>query len=479
MTFIKEKLEIIEKITFGQRVAEDEPSLEDYFVETPLWKKILRGEVDVIYGPKGSGKSAIFHLLASAKYTSPKIIVIPAENPRGASIFSGIKNDPPTSEPEFVYLWTLYILSLIASQPEITSELQSVNIELFKKLGELGVINTDKSKIIKNALRYIERVKVYELEVGINASPKNEETRIDIDSALDTLNSILADKGKTTWVAFDRLDSVFDDNLALEENALRALFKAYLNLLKYRNIQLKIFLRTDIWDRLTNKGFREASHITKSDHIEWSENNIVNLIIKRLVNNPELLAYYSVNKSDVISAYEKQQELFYAVYPRQIDSGSKKPESIKWMMSRVADGTKKAAPRELIHLLIQAKDEQIKSLGIGESLPEGRNLFAASSVKKALPVVSKVRLEQTLFAEYPDVKKYILALEGEKAEHTIKTLSSLWTLGDNDVISIATKLAEIGFFEIRGKRNDLEYWIPFLYRPALNLVQGKAEEDLA
>lgn len=475
----KEKLGIIERLTFGQRVAEDEPSLEDYFVETPLWKKLLRGEIDIIYGPKGSGKSAIFHLLTSSKHTPEDVIVIPAENPRGAPIFNGIKNDPPTSEPEFVYLWKLYILSLIASQSDIVGKLEDYNLDLFKKLQNLGVINADKNEILRNALKYIESVKVPNiLEVEINSSPKKEERRINVDSALSILDTILSDQKKVAWIAFDRLDSVFDENLDLEENALRALFKAYLDILKYRKIQLKIFLRTDIWDGLTNKGFREASHITRSDHIEWSENNIINLISKRLVNNLELLTYYSLNKESIVSSYAKQLELFYTVYPQQIDSGSKKPDSIKWMMSRVADGSRKTAPRELIHLLNQTKDEQIRSLEIGESLPEGTNLFASSSVKKALPVVSKVRLEQTLFAEYPDFKQYILALDGEKAEHTTKTLASLWGVDGKEVVPIATRLSEIGFFEIRGNKKDPEFWIPFLYRPALNLIQGKAEEDL-
>src|SRR3989338_11468947 len=347
------KKDIIEKLTFGQRVAEDEPSLEDYFVETPLWKKILRGEVDIVYGSKGSGKSAIFHLLTSAKCTPDNVFIIPAENPRGTSIFSGIKSAPPTSEAEFVYLWKLYILSLIVSQSEIIKKFKDSNLSLYKKLNSVGVIDKDKNNILKNALKYISKVSVLSntLEVSLNALPVDEKTRVDVDLALGALNAVLLASEKVAWVAFDGLDSVFDTDLVLEENALRALFKAYLDILRHREIQLKIFLRTDIWNRLTKKGFREASHITRSDYIEWSENNIVNLISRRLVNNPV--------------------ELFYRVYPRRIDSGSKKPESIKWMTSRVSDGSKKVAPRELIHLLNQTKDEQVKSLEIGESLPEG------------------------------------------------------------------------------------------------------------
>lgn len=476
---LPEKIQLLENLIFGQRVAEDEPNLEEYFVETPLWRKILRGEVDIVYGPKGSGKSAIFHLLTSGKGLAKNTLIIPAENPRGTPIFGGIKNDPPTSEPEFIYLWKLYILSLIANHPAVLSNLEQNYSELFKSLQQVGVINTDKSEILKNALRYVGSIKIpHIVEVGINSNPKQEENRINIDQALATLNKILLEMNASVWVAFDRLDSVFDDNSILEENALRALFKAYLDILKYRNIQLKIFLRTDIWGRLTSKGFREASHITRTDTIEWSESNIINLISKRLLNNPGLIQFYGINPTETLSDYENQMKLFYMVFPLQIDPGSRRPESIKWIMSRVADGSRRTAPRELIHLINQAKDEQIKSSEIGEAPPENKNLFSSQSVKKALPVVSKVRLEQTLFSEYPDVKEYVMALEGEKAQQTLKTLAAIWRLDEKETQELASRLTDVGFFEVRGEKYNPEFWIPFLYRPYLSLIQGKADEEV-
>jgi hypothetical protein len=34
---------------------------------------------------------------------------------------------------------------------------------------------------------------------------------------------------------------------------------------------------------------------------------------------------------------------------------------------------------------------------------------------------------------------------------------------------------DIGFFELRGTKQEPVYWVPFLYRDALNLVQGEAK----
>ena len=59
-----DKRAILQSCKFGERVAEEESSeLEKYFVETDQWARTYRGEVDVIYGPKGSGKSALYSLL--------------------------------------------------------------------------------------------------------------------------------------------------------------------------------------------------------------------------------------------------------------------------------------------------------------------------------------------------------------------------------------------------------------------------------
>ena len=42
---------------FGSRIAEDDTQLNTYFVETEQWRKILNGDIDIVFGAKGAGKS--------------------------------------------------------------------------------------------------------------------------------------------------------------------------------------------------------------------------------------------------------------------------------------------------------------------------------------------------------------------------------------------------------------------------------------
>src|SRR5450755_4451250 len=84
------KREILTDITFGARVAEEEAEkLGEYFVETDQWRRIFAGLVDIVYGPKGSGKSALYSLLLQreSELFDRGILVTPAENPRGATAF--------------------------------------------------------------------------------------------------------------------------------------------------------------------------------------------------------------------------------------------------------------------------------------------------------------------------------------------------------------------------------------------------------
>ena len=88
---------ILRDLTFGSRVAEDEQdALASYFVETSQWEQIAAGDIDIVYGPEGSGKSAIYYLPLARKdeFFDRRIIPIPAENPRGTAAFRDLQGTP-------------------------------------------------------------------------------------------------------------------------------------------------------------------------------------------------------------------------------------------------------------------------------------------------------------------------------------------------------------------------------------------------
>jgi hypothetical protein len=234
-------------------------------------------------------------------------------------------------------------------------------------------------------------------------------------------------------------------------------------------------LRSDIWSRIIDGGFREASHIRKFILLEWSQPSLLNLVVRRALNNEALVEALGIDRDKTLGNFAAQRELFYRLFPTQVDQGSRKSLTLDWMTTRCADGTGKTAPRELIHLLSSLRQKEISRLERGEPPAPGEQLFDRSVFKEALPIVSETRFHQTLVAEYPELKAYLLKLNGEKTEQTVETLAGLWKLGRAETETIAVRLVEVGFFELRGSKENQTFWVPFLYRDALSMSQGLAD----
>jgi hypothetical protein len=496
-----DKRAILRSIAFGHRVAEDETDvLSTYFVETDHWQRLYRGDIDIIYGPKGSGKSALYSLLLSksTELFDRNILLVAGENPRGATAFRDLITDPPASEREFIGLWKLYIASLVHSALAEFGIRNDSTKQLEEALARERLIKGTMSLagLLRAVVDYARRaLRPQAVEGGLDIDPvtqlpKGFKGKIifsepgsqaldpelkSVDSLLGLANTALSLARFHSWVLLDRLDVAFADDIELENNALRALFRVYLDLLALSNIKLKIFLRTDIWNRITTEGFREASHITRHVTISWNRSSLLNLVVRRALHNESIRNAYAVGEDVAQQNVAAQEKFFYRLCPDQVDVGPNKPNTVDWLLTRTRDGTKSNAPRELIHFLNCLREVQVKRLEIGEPEPEGEILFARPSFKEALPEVSKVRLEQTLYAEYPARKEWIEKLRGAKTLQTPETLATIWAISPEDAIARAGDLATIGFFDARGTRQSPEYWIPFLYRDALDLVQGAAE----
>src|ERR1700691_698000 len=133
-------------------------------------------------------------------------------------------------------------------------------------------------------------------------------------------------------------------------------------------ITLKIFLRTDIWDRITEAGFREASHITAALTISWDRRSLLQLMMRRILINSAIADFYGVDQDTVFGSLEQQEALLTRTLPDQVDAG-RNPKTYDWMLSRTRDGSGNSAPRELIHLLSSLRDSQLRRIEIGHDEP--------------------------------------------------------------------------------------------------------------
>ncbi|OAM77791.1 hypothetical protein A3840_08445 [Devosia elaeis] len=497
-----DRLAVLKNCSFGSQVAEDEIQfLENYFVQTDQWNRIVSGKIDIVRGEKGAGKSALYLLLGKNedRLFDESVVMVSGENPRGATVFKDLMSDPPTSEQEFVVLWKIYLLTVVAHELQQLGiqggEMRSVYVALEEqkllepRLNLAGLLRS--AQILARRLLSSARFETgLELAPGTGMpsgiigrislqEPSGDLARDGIsslDGMFSKVNSALKQAGYSVWILLDRLDVAFAESHDLEANAIRALIRVYNDFRSLDNISLKIFLREDIWKRITAKGLREASHITRFEVMRWTPEMLKNLIMRRILSNDVIIEAYGVDRDSVLKSAEEQDKLFARIFPAQVEQGPQKATTFNWMVNRCADGTGSTAPRELIHLLNCIREEEIRRLERGGSLPPGEQLFDRSVFKAALPTVSETRLNTYLYAEYPANRSYLEKLEGLKAEQTPESLAGVWGVTIDEANARAQDLVGVGFFEQRGTKSQPSYWVPFLYRDALKLVQGRAED---
>jgi hypothetical protein len=209
-----------------------------------------------------------------------------------------------TGEFEFIGIWKLYILTLIAQRIRDFGIRGSSADKVYTSLQDAGLLERDfdLSGVLRLVRDYVKRIlRAEAIEGGMTIDPNTglpsgvtgkitfrepgAELRARGFSSVDALvaaaNEALVEAGHHLWVLLDRLDVAFAETHELERNALRALFRVYLDLAASEAIKLKIFLRSDIWRRITREGFREASHITRFVVLEWNSSSLLNLMVRR------------------------------------------------------------------------------------------------------------------------------------------------------------------------------------------------------
>jgi hypothetical protein len=454
------------------------------------------------FGEKGAGKSAIYSLLLrkTGEFFDDSTILVAAENPRGTTVFKDLSADPPTTEIEFIALWKLYTLAIVAQQLREYDVRGNEIEQVYRALEEARLLEREftLSGVLRGVHDYARRiVRAEALEGGIEIDPATQMLSgitgkivlrepsynqkqlgvLSLNRLFEIINKVLGDKYLKVWVLFDRLDIAFADDHELDGNALRALIRTYADLKSSDNISLKIFIREDIWKGLVGDGFRELSHIVRYVVLDWTPQSLLNLLIRRILSNSVLIEEFSIDAKAILEDYERQERLFYQFFPDQVEQGPQKAKTFNWLITRCRDGTNRTAPRELIHLANSILEQEIKRLERGGSPTTDSQLFDRSVFKAALPIVSKTRLHAYLYAEYPNEKPFVGKLEGQKAEQTPESLGALWNVDREGAILKAKELAVLGLFEERGTREQPTFWVPFLYRDALNLVQGRAESE--
>lgn len=479
--------ELLGKLNLGTSVAEFDEDLESYFVETNVFREFVRDRVDIIAGDKGTGKTAIYRFINKRHDEIPELnglVIIPAFNPSGNPIFSKLTERDVLTEPEYVLLWKSYILSIVGNTL-VANDPLLVGSDLDKMLRALGlkseavVPKTIFSRILGQMPDFL-RWKSAEMQFSLTESgfpaitPKVEfsaegaksvsDTKVSAEDAFFVLNEAMRQSDVRAWVTFDRLDEAFQGFADVEVTALRALLRTYLDLTEFSNLKLKLFLRRDLFRRVTASGFVNLTHINaKKLEIIWDEEDLLSLLARRIRENKEFVEELGLSSLS-------DQEMFDKIFPEQVDFGLRKPKTWVWMMRRVRDGNDVKPPRNLIDLIKFSREAQLRKEDRDPREISQESLVEPDALRKGLSQLSESRVNDTLLAEAGLLSPVISKFRDGKAEHNIESLADTLDVPTSEVKNAIKPLIELGFLEdIKGT-----FKVPTLYREGLSITQGKA-----
>ncbi len=481
--------ELLNMLDLGNSVAEFDDALEKYFVETNTFKALVKGQTDVIAGDKGTGKTAIYRILQRRYRQLPELTnteVITAFNPTGNPIFQRLVQEDPLTEGQYRSVWKTYFLSLIGNWAlNIAGEDSSDSFKrLHRLLDRAGLRASDDTpqtifSRLMNSIRRVGRPSVAEVELSLSETgvpivkprvefggPSEEPvSEVSHEDALRLLNTCVAEMGFVVWVILDRLDEAFQGFPTVEIPALRALFRTYLDLLEFDQIRLKLFVRRDLFRKITTGGFVNLTHINaRKSEIIWDEDDLLNLLCERMKESGNFLNQLGVRE-------QPNEVIFGAIFPSQIDVGERKPTTWNWIMSRIRDGNHVKPPRNLIDLVMKAREAQLRREDRdAREFEIGQPVIESDAFRRALTRLSEERVEDTLLAEAGESVELIEKFRNERSEHNRQSISVLLGLSESELDDAIRRLREIGFLEETGQT----FKVPMLYREGMRIVQGKA-----
>jgi hypothetical protein len=501
---------LLQGLDLGSSVAESDTVLESARIETSAFSDLLNDRVDLIPGTKGSGKSALFRIfvdfLPDFLLNQRKVVVAHGIQAPGDPVFHAFTDRfSKLSEDEFVSFWCIYLVSL-AHEHFIKGQRyrQFLNdagaeIETFRRACANAKIPEIQAKrslrdILEWSLHVLTswRPKLkyrppadsgeWEVDLFGSKTPDHlEETEEASEHSLpkyvndikESLEAVLRASQLSLWLMVDRLDEIFPRRSDVERTALRGLLRA-MRYFASDSIRVKVFLRDDMLEQVvrTDNGFTALTHVTvrQADTLRWTQDQILAMVVKRFFANNQLATYLGINHDQLEASASYRKECFGKIFPPTVFRGPKQSPTIRWICNRCADGRGVVTPRDVLDLLIRAKQRQQDNYAAD---PDGTSdhIIGTTAIQYGFEELSKRKRETYLEAEFPHLWKDIEKFLGGKTDYSATTLESL--LG-SDWKAIAGHLLAIGFFAKGKKGGEDVFSIPFLYRHGMNLTQGKA-----
>jgi hypothetical protein len=498
--------DLLRNLQLGEEAAENEVRLADYFIKTTTFDLFVDGDHDLYLGRKGSGKSAIARYVTDPKVPIPElsdVLIIPAFNIEDSPLFESLATDLfEVSEDLLRVLFTGYIIGLVGNRlVELDSRVdRSVLARLLEDAG-LRTGRAEMRTVWDRVVEWARRLLPKRLSTSVRVDPSGQpvvtgtidfrlpddddaepdEGRVGVAPprfASTILTAILRESIKVLgelrrrcWIVFDRLDEAFAVDRDLERIALRGLLRAHMNICSYgHKVRPKLFLRSDLYDRITEKSdFVNASHI-RSTVLDWDGDSLTDLIFQRVAGNAELRRIFSLPAT--VNNDRKRRAQLMKLLPPTMDGRN----TITWMFAVTTDGSEQLNPRNVLALLREARQHAMQTARRNdEAFETFKALLPATALAEGRRKLSEARLRNNIYAEFNGLRPLVERLRGPLGNFTRRRLATLLDLPDSAELTNAIEdLVYAGV--LRRQAGDV-YVIAELFKPAMHVATTEPASD--
>jgi energy-coupling factor transporter ATP-binding protein EcfA2 len=357
-------------LIFGADAAEDDPNLSNYFLKTSTWNKVVNGNALLVLGRKGSGKSAIFKMMSEIVIGDTEVVPV---TPRlfALDILNDFNSRYPTSpfnqEIGYTTAWrySLMLELLLAIENRIGS---------LKLGGEAGVhawlrknVEFD-ADIVSRTVAFLEKwtidkVSLAQLSATLSSSSRRGPlVGQEIDATIPDIKKSLFNKKYI--IAIDNLDEGWV-NKEDARSYLAGLILAAKELSRIRNLNVTIFMRTDMF-RVLETAYQHMDKFRQSiEYIQWNATSLARLISLRIQR------YFGVkdesNKASWARLFPEKMENRFLTYKHITERTFLRPREIIQFCRLVIDiaakfKKRKAETRDIRDAEIQYSDWKLNDL---------------------------------------------------------------------------------------------------------------------
>lgn len=473
----------VQSIDIGESVAENERrlgQLRAHFVRTPTFEKLRSGQLDLILGAKGMGKSTLFLMLGQDPPPGVRVVAAlrPRDRLRDVFDFAGLSD---SNEDDLRLLWRAAFLGAAAGAihhgPSPARECS--NLDEYLKV--LGLSSDMEEPMLRRAWKAVTRDPAME---AVHADLRPAATVRDLEVVESSLAACLRYHDEQIWVLLDRLDEAFADDRVLEARALRALLAALRDLnQEHTRFRCIAFLRSDVFSRVVADGsgkFVNQTHFMRAD-LNWERKELIGLIWQRLRRSERFVRECGLESVDAAANREAWAILLRNFLPKR-DPEQMLPlapdesfNTLDWCFRVSSHRFGEYNPRNLVDLLSLAVDVERRHRA-EYNVDKRATAIAPNSLRRAWVRLSGQRLNDTVHGEWPETLDLTRRLAG--APPFFSTEAELGQVlglkqSSGELNKAVAHLRASGVLSLTPM-SDYEYQITPLYRPALRSMPERS-----